>query len=69
MMQVTDEPVLPKNGLWSAWCKKCCTMRQFGQVYRDIGWPFCGECNTLFEWIPPHNDDGILRTWDENPVR
>jgi len=47
-------------------------MNFFGPVYRKVGWPFCSDCGKgvddlqRYEWIPPLNDDGILRIWDEH---
>ena len=62
-------------GLWGAWCKTCKKMIFHGVLFRAIGWPYCPVCKTTtqedprwpgtaFEWVPPMEDDGILRVWD-----
>ena len=63
--------------LWGAWCRTCKKMVFRGDVFKNIGWPYCPDCKvttyddprwpgTLFEWVPPMNKkDGILGIWDE----
>lgn len=55
-------------------------MEQFGQVYRDVGWPFCGRYKvrtqkdprwpgTAWKWVPPEEGaEGVMRVWHEKEI-
>jgi hypothetical protein len=50
----------------------------FGDVYKQVGWPYCnkesckvyymespGWPSVLYKWVPPDDGDGVLRIWNE----
>ena len=67
-----------RKGLWLAWCPKCKSVMYFGDVYKQVGWPYCnkesckvyymespGWPSVLYKWVPPDDGDGVLRIWNE----
>ena len=67
--------IIWQKDLWGAWCRKCKVMRWYGGLFHYMGWPYCPACKvtdsknpewpgTLYEWVPPMKEDGMLRVWD-----